>query len=422
MLTCFVCKQCTFCNVKHLFHHFKTAHWLIDQHAKYTCCEGKCSRIFNDKFRFGKHLMSFHSDCMSDSEPASNACLNLPSQSIAIPAELPDTRYDQCEQPAVKHRKLDIKSVAARYIAQCKRGTTTIQQANQVARYCNSLVEFIVSEVTEDVESLKNVCVTAEQQTAVHNLLDKLTAYSRPFEGIETEYSHRKYLEHSSYYVAPTMYYIHRTTSSSLQQETGYVTAKPTVSSGQFISIEAMIHALHSKTDLVSNVLSCSIMPGSGPELSTFCDGLLWKRHPLVNEKVIWIRLYGDDFEPGNPLGSRRTLYKVGTVYFQFENLPTFLNSKLENIFLTLCYHTDDVKLTSWYDVLKPLLHELQRLESVGMSLTFNDEVVTFKVIVSCVTGDNLFLNSIMGFTESFKANYPCRHCSLHRDLFQTAS
>jgi hypothetical protein len=181
-----------------------------------------------------------------------------------------------------------------------------------------------------------------------------------------------------------------------------------------------MICALHSKTDSIATVLSCSTRPSNGPQLSTFCDGLFWRRHSLVNKNFILIRLYGDDFEPGNPLGSRRTLYKVGTLYFQFENLPSCLNSKVENIFFTLCYHTDDVKLFGWKKVLKPVVGELQKLESDGMSLMLNGEVVEFRVIVSCVTGDNLFLNSILGFTESFTSNHPCRHCSAGRDQFQT--
>ena len=46
--------------------------------------------------------------------------------------------------------------------------------------------------------------------------------------------------------------------------------------------------------------------------------------------------------------------------------------------------------------------------------------VVTFRVCVSVFTGDNLFLNSILGFAESFSANFPCRHCVLPKADFQT--
>lgn len=424
MLTCFVCKLSLFSDVKQLFKHFKNAHWIIDQNAKYICCEGSCSRMFNDKYRFGTHLVSFHSDCISASESVasdslhSNAAITAQLEKVESEEELQSRKRDDCHKPQPKMRKLEVKTVAARYIAECKSRTATLQQATLMAKSCNSLVDFIVSDIADDVEQLTH-SATVAQHAVIEKLLEKLNSYSRPFEGLENEYSFKKYLEQSGYYVAPSQYVIGRYTSSQLQSETGYVSASSAESTGQFISVESMIRALHSKTDLISKLISCSTRPVNGHDLSTFCDGLFWRRHALVNENVILIRLYGDDFEPGNPLGSRKTLYKIGTVYFQFESLPSNLNSKLENIFLTLCYHTGDVKLFGWDNVLRPLILELQRLESCGMTLTVNDEIVNFKVVVSCVTGDNLFLNSILGFTESFSSNYPCRHCKLHRNNFQ---
>ena len=420
MLTCFVCKDRKSCNVTQLFKHFRDAHWLVDQHAKYVCCESNCSRMFNDKFRYGKHLTSFHSDCLCDVEPSSAA-----SCSLAISCAQSEQCNVTCnaannQDPVSNSEKLDIKNLAARYLADCKSRTTTLQQAALMAKSCNSLVNVIVTDIAEHVDRLKKICVTDEQRDNIDVLLNKLSSYSRPFDGLETEYSFKKYLERSGCYVMPLQYVTGTYTNSGLQQDTGYVTSCLTESTGQYISVEAMIHALNSKTDLIATVLSYSTRPSNGPMLATFCDGLFWRRHPLVNENVILLRLYGDDFEPANPLGSRRTLYKIGTVYFQFENLPACLNSKVENIFLTLCYHSDDVKSFGWENVLKPLIKELQKLESEGMSLVVNGEVVELKVVVSCLTGDNLFLNSILGFTESFGANYPCRHCIVARHRFQS--
>jgi hypothetical protein len=54
-----------------------------------------------------------------------------------------------------------------------------------------------------------------------------------------------------------------------------------------------------------------------------------------------------------------------------------------------------------------------------GMPLLIDGKMQNVKVIVGPVTGDNLFLHSILGFTESFTANFPCRHCSLQRNSFQ---
>jgi hypothetical protein len=295
-----------------------------------------------------------------------------------------------------------------------------LQQANLMAKSCNSLVDLIVNDITQDVESIQQLCQTDEQQKAVSSLIEKLKVYNRPFHALETEYGFKSYLEKSGYYIAPLKYVVGSTTASTLRQDTGYSQTVMTNSTGQYIPIASMIKALHSNTDLIAKVLSVHTSPDDGEELRTFFDGLFWKRHPLFNEKVIMIKLYGDDFEPGNPLGSHKTLYKIGAVYYQFEGLTLALNSKVENTFLALCYYTEDVKRFGWENVLKPLLCELRTLESDGMNITFDDNVINVRVVVSCITGDNLFLNSILGYTESFSANYPCRHCSLHRELFAT--
>lgn len=38
------------------------------------------------------------------------------------------------------------------------------------------------------------------------------------------------------------------------------------------------------------------------------------------------------------------------------------------------------------------------------------------KFCVGAITGDNLGLNSILGFVESFSANHPCRICRADRN------
>ena len=186
---------------------------------------------------------------------------------------------------------------------------------------------------------------------------------------------------------------------------------------GQYVSISKMITALHKNTDLIKQLLSLDKMKDTDT-LTNFFDGAFWRRHPLRGEQCLVIRLYGDDFEPCNPLGARKTLYKIGAIYYQFEGLPVFLQSKLENIFLALCYYTDDCKTCGWENVLKPLINELQLLAAEGLSLSTADGIICVRVVISCVTGDNLFLNGILGFVESFSARYPCRHCVVPRCKF----
>jgi hypothetical protein len=67
---------------------------------------------------------------------------------------------------------------------------------------------------------------------------------------------------------------------------------------------------------------------------------------------------------------------------------------------------------------LQPLVNELADLEQNGMELSVQGKTSRFRVCLSCFTGGNLFLNSLLGFVESFTANFPCRHCVVARSEF----
>ena len=90
-------------------------------------------------------------------------------------------------------------------------------------------------------------------------------------------------------------------------------------------------------------------------------------------------------------------------------------------MFLALCYHSGDIKESGWEAVLKPFLMELQVLEQHGIFLHTPDGTKCYKVLMSVITGDDLFLNGILGFVDSFTAAYCCRHCHVHQSNFQNS-
>lgn len=52
--------------------------------------------------------------------------------------------------------------------------------------------------------------------------------------------------------------------------------------------------------------------------MGDFCDGDLYKSHPLFLEDpcALQIQLYYDEVEVCNPIGSRRGVHKLGLFYF----------------------------------------------------------------------------------------------------------
>ncbi|KYN02053.1 hypothetical protein ALC62_07169 [Cyphomyrmex costatus] len=97
-----------------------------------------------------------------------------------------------------------------------------------------------------------------------------------------------------------------------------------------------------------------------------------------ANEKIYPLLLYYDEFETGNPLSSHAGIHKLGAVYTAIACLPPHLASQIKYIFLFALFHYSD--------------------------------------------RDNLGLHSILGFVESFNANYPCRICKAKKVLIQQMS
>lgn len=154
----------------------------------------------------------------------------------------------------------------------------------------------------------------------------------------------------------------------------------------------------------------------SAPDLLTdLKDGSYFKNHPLFSSKkyALQIQLYYDDFEPANPLGSKRGIHKIGCIYFLVRNLPPKFNSVLMNIHLVSLFHAQDQQKYGFDAILRPLKNYVKKLESHGINLPYFDEPVYGTI--AQVTGDNLGMHTILGFTESFSSRHFCRLCLIEK-------
>ena len=147
-----------------------------------------------------------------------------------------------------------------------------------------------------------------------------------------------------------------------------------------------------------------------------FCDGSYSKTHPLFSKhkNSLQIQLFYDDFETANPLGSKRGVHKIGALYFVLRNLPPKFNSALMNIHLVALFHTEDLKKYGFNPILEPLINDIKTLESCGLDLPFSAEKV--RGTICQITGDNLGMHAILGFTESFSGRYFCRLCLIEKN------
>ncbi|KAJ0069992.1 hypothetical protein NL108_018603 [Boleophthalmus pectinirostris] len=138
----------------------------------------------------------------------------------------------------------------------------------------------------------------------------------------------------------------------------------------------------------------------------------------LSKKNSLQIQLFFDEFETANPLGSKHGIHKIGCIYFILRNFPPKINSALMNIHLISLFHSDDIKKYGINAILEPLLSDLKVLETQGINVPSFNELVYGTI--AQVTGDNLGLHTLLGYVQSFTANYYCRFCLADKEICQT--
>ena len=152
--------------------------------------------------------------------------------------------------------------------------------------------------------------------------------------------------------------------------------------------------------------------------ISNITQGRMWKEKisTITADYVFPFFIFYDDFETGNPLGSHATIQKLGGVYGSVPLISNDISSKLENIFLISLFYSSDQKLFGYDTIFSKLVEDIILLETKGINIKMNGAEINVKFVLALILGDNLGLNSILGFSEGFRSNYYCRFCVEHRN------
>lgn len=193
--------------------------------------------------------------------------------------------------------------------------------------------------------------------------------------------------------------------------------------------LKEMFNALFNKTSIIYDIVNYlkDIKKLDSEFIHNIIQSSFWKnklesvRHDSdENKKTLFlpIIIYFDDFEANNPLGSRSGIHKVGAVYIKIPCLPIHMTSKLIHIYAAMLFYTEDRKYKHFGNtrILRPLIDLLNDLQNVGIDLESNESFNLVRLIPLFVTGDNLGINSILGYNESFSSNYYCRFCKCKKE------
>lgn len=423
MLHCFYCQAN--CNGWHnLITHFRYSHKLTMLN-NVVCGQQSCQQDFQSLKSLRRHILAAHMNS-TDSVDCEVTC-QYGGSDTEVHADVLD-----CEIPFVGEENIDddvdvdtffdergINLAAAAFIAKLKSHATI--PASVVNDILNDVEEFFSSgcikllhKKTHRVLQMFNIELT---DCRVQDLLQNFEKLGDIFNGLKTEYQQMKYFEQSGLYIAPESIVVGHRLDTSVKNDV--TTIAPTNVTAQHVPLYKIFQAFFQLPGVIAITKQYLRDTDQHSEaVHDFIHGTLWNSYSVEQtdtELFVPYMLYFDDFETANPLGSRKGVHKLGAVYACLKCFPSRYNSQLKNLFLTLLFYSQDRVTFGDEVVFRTLVEEVKLLMHTGINLTVGNIEYHIKFVMVQILGDNLGLNSILGFTESFSANHYCRNCRIHK-------
>ncbi|KAF7206913.1 putative LOC107373498-like protein, partial [Nothobranchius furzeri] len=411
-MKCFLCKRDRG-TPNSLIKHLKVIHGLCTGRTLYLKCgQMGCSRSFGSFSGFRKHLNKCHVDNSFNSveEPNVSSCQSVPNTSNST-----DFQVSKC---------LETESglSSANLVNSCASVIYDLQAAGLGQSIVNSVVgsmEEIVKDVQQHAkETVIRHVFNDERETEVCKKVEAcFDDLDNPFSILNSEYKRSKFLSEKREIVEPLEYVIGSRFDTRRNKSTGTYDQIVVKDKFMYIPILSTLQSVFNSQYAAEMLISLDTNDSTLRDIS---DGSFFKTHPLFSTEkhTVQIQMFYDDFEVANPLGSKRSIHKMGAIYFTLRNFSPKWNSVLANIHLCALFHAQDLKRYGFNEILAPVVRDIKVLESDGIVIPLYGGCVRGSLVQ--VTGDNLALHSLFGLVESFSARYCCRFCLAEKDDFQT--
>ncbi|KAE8749525.1 hypothetical protein FOCC_FOCC003790 [Frankliniella occidentalis] len=240
-----------------------------------------------------------------------------------------------------------------------------------------------------------------------------------PFSELETESKRITALKDAGAYLEPQAYLI----GSQLKpvQERGVMHMQMVPSYGQHVQMGLTLKAFLEIPGVFDRIMeNYDNLRLDNEIVSNFVQGQLWEKivEPYNAEGKIVLPLFSfdDDYEPNDGLGSHSVDDKICGSYFKIPCIPCEFLSALRFIFVAALHYVKDRKDYGNRAVFEIVLNELDALANNGIMIDLPNRSVRVYFALCLILGDNLGVNGVLGFVESFAANFYCRCCKTHRD------
>lgn len=409
-----LCCECKlfFKAFKSLQTHLRIVH-KYDSSSTYFCQEVNCFRRFTSLRSFRNHCGLKHSNS-SYQAPSKRNLKQVPNPSA----------HAQCEGGVEvennifgenKKEKVNIYNFKDCFNEEL---LLFISKLYNLAHLPKSYIQLIINYLSDLFSNLdffeKYIIDNTDSVDFKKNVSDIFSFLKNPFESYKSEYLRMKEMEKTENFIKPITYNVGQSLSDVRNKKN--ILYKSVTITAQFIPLRSQLKKFFEIQIFFSEIKKyLANLHQENLQVSNIIQSPLWKKIEtnFSGKTVFPLLLYFDDYESGNPLGARAGVHKLGAVYISLPCLPPQYSSKLSNIFLALLFHTDDRKCFGNRAVFNVLLDELLFLENEGIDICTDRKTEKVYFALALVLGDNLGMNSILGFNECFVANSFCRICKM---------
>ena len=281
---------------------------------------------------------------------------------------------------------------------------------SQIQNFISSFHKFLNSPF---MNKLKKLILSNIKQDMIETIDQKFSSLQGICLNLNTEHKRFKYLEEHKLYIKPQPVDF----GTAQREKKGKL--ETAVVKGQLIPLDVVLKTFFELPGVFDQTYEYySDLLNDTNSISNVVQTEMWKQtvNDVQGSVIFPLYLFEDAFETGNPLGPNAGKHKVNAVYTSVACLPPEHRSKLVNINLLQLYYADDLHDFSREKIFEKMISLLNNLYSEGVTLELEGNrriVVRFKVVG--ILGDNLGVNSILGFAQGFTANYFCRFCKIHK-------
>ncbi|XP_066600979.1 uncharacterized protein [Prorops nasuta] len=422
---------------KHFLLHWKLKHDVSRHNLTLRCRQYNCARIFTDIHNFKRHLLRAH---MKDFifEPYPSIETQVVSSNCEEIRKDVDMWFTDSNDAMIEDTGIHILDSSSEEIYKTPSDSTDVsgikpihfakQMCNVTALFVaklyanNNLPRNFVQEVIHDVKLILNSVQTIKKKCNSVQDLDSQTEIDEMFEIFKdsfniykSEYQTIKYFSDFQYLILPFRIIISSEIDSRRKANKRQIYVKER--DLYVISLKLVFTKFLQLPGIFGSILSYIKEIRQSRSVYSILQGEVW---PKIEQKfdniVLPLILYYDEFEVNNPLGTHRGINKLGAVYCSIACIPPAYSSVLENIFLVQLHNANDHKNLGNKIIFSNIIEQLVQLETDGIyiDISGSSQKVYFSLLL--ITGDNLGLNTILGFNNSFNSNYCCRVCSIEKE------